>query len=351
MGDPSRRGGFVLVLVVALLLGLSLLGHGALLLARFDHAVARAGERLLQAAAEASRGMEAAGRVPASPGAVGTTVQVASEAGPGGSYRALRRSLDREWFLLEAEGRDPSGSAARRLVRPGWSLDPAARVASRSGVVEVALGAAVEVYGTVDGGAVRRLPGGTAGARCHSWSAVLDSLGVGSLPGVASVPLDPAGREALGLLGLDTLEARLPLLTGAWGTPSPLERMASCVDDPWNWGDPSSPGGACRERWVARADPGSLEVVGGVGQGLLMVRGDLVLSGDVRFRGLVLVGGRLTVADSGRIEGLVRAAGGIRVSAGARVEGSACAAVLALDAARGALGMSVYPEGGPWWVP
>lgn len=42
-----------------------------------------------------------------------------------------------------------------------------------------------------------------------------------------------------------------------------------------------------------------MSVVGGVGQGVLVVEGDLEMSGGFRFDGLIVIGGRLVTSGSG----------------------------------------------------
>ncbi|HUF26701.1 MAG TPA: hypothetical protein VMM18_06940 [Gemmatimonadaceae bacterium] len=76
-----------------------------------------------------------------------------------------------------------------------------------------------------------------------------------------------------------------------------------------NWGDidRSTP---CRDYFPLVHVGGDLMVVGGAGQGILVVDGDLVLSGGVRFSGAVLVRGSLRTSDGGgHVAGAVWVAG------------------------------------------
>lgn len=76
------------------------------------------------------------------------------------------------------------------------------------------------------------------------------------------------------------------------------------MSDTLNWGAPELPGSAC---WtylpVIHAD-GTLRIDdGGVGQGLLLVDGDLRLSEDFHFYGVAIVKGRAFLEDAASITG------------------------------------------------
>lgn len=91
-------------------------------------------------------------------------------------------------------------------------------------------------------------------------------------------------------------------------TPGPTYSSRECYRaDPGNWGDPARATTECgRYLPVVRA-LGDLEVDGGVGQGVLLVEGDLTLRGGAEFHGVILVGGKLTTAGLGaRVIGAVQ---------------------------------------------
>lgn len=69
--------------------------------------------------------------------------------------------------------------------------------------------------------------------------------------------------------------------------------------DPSNWGDPHDAMSDCGAYLPVLNVSGDLSIGGGVGQGVLLVDGDLVLSGGFVFHGLVLVTGRLETRGSG----------------------------------------------------
>lgn len=340
------RGGFVLVLVLVALLSLALLLQGGLVLARSEHAVARAGEGLLQARAQAGLAFArfAGHLLPDSARAA----HVLSGAGPGGRHELRARRLDREGWLLEAEGWDPDGTALHRLILPAWRLAPGARVLAQRAVVAVAPGAPVEGASRIAGLDLLH-DGDPPAPGCRSLDALLDSLSRG--PVAAAAPWSGDGPPALGMLDLEELRARIPVEVLGRGRPTSAVQYGRCSGGAWSWGDPREDAGPCRERWVARSSPGDLEVAGGSGQGLWVTAGDLVVGEGARLRGMAVVGGRLVVKEGARFEGLVRAAGGVAVDRASVVVGSACLASLALESADTLLGPAILSGGGPWWVP
>ena len=68
--------------------------------------------------------------------------------------------------------------------------------------------------------------------------------------------------------------------------------------DPRNWGDPAR-SGACGSYLPVVHAAGDLSVGGGVGQGVLIVDGDLQIGGAFAFAGLIVVAGQLSVAGDG----------------------------------------------------
>ncbi len=57
-----------------------------------------------------------------------------------------------------------------------------------------------------------------------------------------------------------------------------------------NWGNPENPGAACFDRFPIIHITGSAAIQsGGVGQGVLLVNGDLNLQGDFAFYGIIIV--------------------------------------------------------------
>jgi len=65
-----------------------------------------------------------------------------------------------------------------------------------------------------------------------------------------------------------------------------------------NWGDPAA-GSPCRSYLPVVHAPGNLSIGGGRGQGILLVEGDLTVSGGFHFAGVVFVLGRFAVEGAG----------------------------------------------------
>ncbi len=80
-----------------------------------------------------------------------------------------------------------------------------------------------------------------------------------------------------------------------------------------NWGDPSrsTPAGACESYFPIIHSQGSgyqMQLRGGSGQGILLVDGDLEISGDFTFYGPVIVRGKFVSKNSAKVHGAVMAA-------------------------------------------
>jgi len=91
-------------------------------------------------------------------------------------------------------------------------------------------------------------------------------------------------------------------------TPAPAVTGDQCqIAAMSNWGDPVNPMSPCASHYPMVAVSGNAVIEGGVGQGGLLVVGNLTIRAGFRFRGLVLVGGSLTVEGGGAwLEGAVQ---------------------------------------------
>ena len=78
---------------------------------------------------------------------------------------------------------------------------------------------------------------------------------------------------------------------------------------PTNWGNPENPGAACFDWYPVIHVTGNANIQsGGVGQGILLVDGDLDLRGNFAFYGIIIVQGRMETQGSGnRVYGGVMA--------------------------------------------
>ncbi|MCG6954804.1 MAG: hypothetical protein LJF04_02345 [Gemmatimonadetes bacterium] len=343
MSDQGRIGG-ALVLCVLLVLALGLLAHGALLMSREELAVSRAGLHVLQARAAADAGISAAvtGEGPGLPDSLPQAWRVPLLEGTvgGARYRVTASRLSREVWLAEADGAQGQGPWLAKEATALWSLDPVARVGAFRAVVEVGAEAATAGVTRVATADVFHSHPELDITECLPWGRALDSLASvsgGTLQPVASVAAagGTTSQPTLGLLDGDDLKSLASNTVAGRGTPTPSTGSGGCLTaDPWNWGDPEDDLSPCRDRMPLVAAEGDLMVEGGAGQGVLVVLGDLVVTGGGRFYGVVLVRGGLVVEQGAAVVGLVRAVGGITVGSDAEISGSACWALRSLTAAR-----------------
>ena len=164
-------------------------------------------------------------------------------------------------------------------------------------------------------------------------------------------PYNQYGGETWGTL---VARAQRRLAPGAVITPAPVITVATCdTSVATNWGEPRGTGPCMRHAPVILAQ-GSVELRGGRGQGLLLVDGDLTVSGGARFDGVVIVRDDLrTGPGGGLLRGAVLAADTAaapgdhpEVGDGLRVERAGCvvAGVLARQA-------RWRPVNGRAWLP
>ncbi|HUG42014.1 MAG TPA: hypothetical protein VMM12_16215 [Longimicrobiales bacterium] len=140
----------------------------------------------------------------------------------------------------------------------------------------------------------------------------------------------PAGRSFADLAaGADVVFAgntSIPTAVGPVSTGGTCDRSS-----PLNWGDPD-PGGPCSDYLPVIHAMGNLNLGGGgVGQGILLVDGDLRVTGPLRFNGLVVVLGSVDIGSFTTIAGALMVRNGTggtlqsTIAAPARVVYSACA--------------------------
>jgi len=348
--------GAVLAFVILLMLALLVLAHGALVASLSEVAGSRAAARDLELRGAARWALGVTLESP--PGPWRDTVSTWDirdlDLGPIGQVEAsgeLMR-LGAESWLLTGEASNPRGATAR-TGRLAWALDPLERVTALDGLVSVAPGGPVSLLGSADATRATEAAPPMPPDACEPWIAALrQRYAAAPLSLVADLP-DSAAAPALGLLTLPMLLQTAPVTVSGTGTPAPAEGRGAClVDAAWGWGDPDRPWGPCGDHLPMRAAEGDLVVSGGVGQGLLVVAGDLTLRDGVRLYGMVVVGGGLRVEGGSAFEGLVLAGGGVQLGEGSTLTGSACWAVRALAAQRDVLGrfLQVSTAGpiGPW---
>lgn len=266
-------------------------------------------------------------------------------------YRPTVTRLNETLFLVRAEGtrRGPSGQfLARRvlgtLVRletPG--VAPAAALTA-AGAVTLSQSATVDGRDGVPPGweaLCDSLGAGTAGIRVPPAALVSGGSGCESLGCVAGAPavardtlVSAASIELLGSATFDELAARADFRVGGTiGSAGPRatgSMPARCVTaDSLNWGEPWVGGGvaACAGYFPVIYAPADLRLTGGRGQGVLLVTGNLELSGGAEFNGpVVVLGAMRSVGSGGTLRGGLLVAGAAVDLAGySRVVTSSCA--------------------------
>jgi len=337
------------VIVVLVMLAVTALAHGLLTLSRFEYQAARAGEDHLASRLAAEAGvrlvlLEEVDSAGASTPPWTHAISLAGSIG-GADYSARLVRLSREMWLAEGTG-SRGGIMPLRSGLVAWRLDPVARVVSTAAAILHEFGASVSIAGAVDASSFLDAPAISPPGGCDEWSAALDSLLLAR--SVTTTRAVAAGANTLlGHLSMDSLMARVPQRVSGHGTPGPVVLNGICQTGvPWNWGDPGETAGPCAGHMVSLAADGDLVLEGGIGQGLVIVRGDLVLA-DTQFFGVLVVEGSVTISGGGRIEGVVHATDGVTVGVNAAVLGSGCwaAAALATKAVR-----SLSPVGGSSWI-
>jgi hypothetical protein len=331
--------GAALVAVVLITLALFAIAHGLLALALGELAASRAAARHLEARAAAE---SAVNRVLDEQGAAWLDSTAVGEARPLGAWTGGRaRSTAMAWRIATEswwiEGSGRIGLPEARTARLGWAADPLTRVLDLAAALSVRDSVPLALGGTIEAGGPTSVDPPLDPRDCDPWIAELDAR-------YAARPLSPVATFAdtlptLGRLRFAELLAAAEMTVSGSGSPVPVEAAGACsVGEPWNWGDPERPWLPCGPYLPLRAAAGTLDVLGGVGQGLLVVDGDLVLRGGARFYGLVIARGALVLEADARLVGMAIAAGGARLAPGSVLHASACWATRALAAQRATLG-------------
>jgi hypothetical protein len=163
------------------------------------------------------------------------------------------------------------------------------------------------------------------------------------VPVVVDTLIGPPTFTTFGPVTFDELAARaVREVAGSVGPLAPSAANGGCdIGAASNWGEPSTGAGSVAECFgfmpIIHA-AGNLSLAGGRGQGVLLVGGDLELSGGTEFAGVVVVLGRVTTSGAGgHVTGtlLVGGTGTSSVGVESRVEYSSCAVFRALAANAG----------------
>ena len=304
---------------------------GSFFIATQEQAVGRNSVRLQQAfsAAEEGAQLQMANWESATYNAmiVGDSVTFSGTLSTGtGWYRGSIRRLSDMMFLVRSEGFNRDSTTRQQLG-----------LLARLRPIEVTVRSALATTGTTD------LRGSSlvSGHDVNPPDTEGCDLGA-SLPGVTTsgtitgncgtdciegsdpkVDYDPTLTNdsllTFGDLTFDDLEALATVTytstsaTGQQVEPS-VTADGRCNTSNWrNWGEPHVSGGvdACRDHFPIIYITGSLKVTGVRGQGILVVDGDLDVSGDLEFYGVIIVRGNLRAATgTPLLNGTIVAGGG-----------------------------------------
>ena len=322
--------------MLLLIVAVTLLGHGALVLAQAQLDVSIAARAMLTARLSAEAGVVQAmahSHVWPAPESLWRPQAIQEHTfGPYGRFTVSATAIDPELALWVGTGAHTAHAGTYRVGRMAWRLTPASRLAAAEGVVMSGGTLSIAVAATVDGANLSRPPSAWTEADCAPFvEALAWAVPGGRLPQWAVLAVDSGAVPPLGHLDGPALADRSRMTASGVITPRPAEVAGVCrVEDTSNWGDPSRAGG-CRDHFVLATSSGDVTLVGGQGQGVLAVGGSLRLEGASRFAGVLLIAGDLALAQGARIDGLVRAGGSVSLSDSTRIVGSGCAVLAALD--------------------
>jgi len=224
--------------------------------------------------------------------------------------RGVLRRLSQGLFLLEVTAGDPTAPGSDAVaVHLGWLLGvrpvavspPPAALTARGAVV---LGAGALVDGRDAPGTSwpECAPGdsGRAGLATNGPVTALAGASVsGYPPAVRLGPEEDSALSASQARWFAELASQAVVVgrRGVWAT-SPVASDWHCdVSVVTNWGGPDLRS-ACDTYFPIIRVTGDLSLLSGLGQGILLVEGDLEVQGDYSFWGLVLVQGRLRAVKS-----------------------------------------------------
>ncbi len=354
-GTEERRRGALLPVLLLLIVAVTLLGHGALVLAQAHLEVSIVARALLIARLSAEAGVvqamvDSAHWSLAGPPWLPRAVHEGT-LGPFGRFEVSVTAIDEELALWIGTGEHAAHAGTYRVGRLAWQLAPARRLAAAEAVVMSGGTLSTAVAATVDGSDLTQPPLDWTEEACAPFAeSVAAAVPSGRLEPWAILAVDSGAVPPLGLLDWAVLVDRSRKVPPGAVTPLPTELAGVCRSElATNWGDPSR-AGACRDYFVLVTTLGDLTLAGGVGQGVLAVNGSLRLEGAGRFSGVVLVAGDLSLAQGTRIDGLVRTGGSVSLSDSSRIVGSGCAVLAALGRLD-VLRRPVVIPGGSWVSP
>jgi len=247
------------------------------------------------------------------------TMPTVTTLGGNASYTATLRRLNGTIFMVRADGRQafPGGALrGRRQVSRLVRLD----------IPQIAMNAAITtrtgltVSGSSDVSGIDSIPNGW-GAFCPPAGATVPGIrdssgnvsttgacaGASCIVGSPQILTDPTVNSntfsQFGSTNFAQLAARANFtVNGTINSIAPAVTGSPSVCDysvTTNWGAPLAPTSPCGSYFPIIYAPGNVRLTGGAGQGILLVQGDLDVSGGVEFYGPVIVLGSVTSTGQG----------------------------------------------------
>lgn len=268
-----------------------------------------------------------------------------------GSYSGAVQRLSNELFLVTVTGNDPTLSARQRLGQFARlqliDMDIQAALTTRG---PTRIGGSAEIDGSDAAPAGWACGTETdttkAGIRLPSGSDLTTNggcSGASCIDGNPAVEADSTIADSTffqyGDADWDDLVsmATITLPPGSYRI-EPEITAGACTTSVTNWGDPVTPSSPCFGRFPIIYAQADLTINQDLGQGILLVEGDLHVQGGFQFYGITIVKGRLkTTGTGGHFHGAVMAANidleDNTVLGNALVEYSSCTVQKALTAA------------------
>ncbi len=330
--DHRDERGFALLTVIFALVIIALLSTAGLFASHQELRIASAGENAEEALRVAENGIASvlAEWDPVSMDSLANweaDTLTGTISGEGNWQVEVIRLSERSYFV-RGRGQVYRGGTLQSQVgrtvgittaRPSMVLEPPSALLAR-GATEVRGGAEVDGYDDIppewsdvcDAGTLSDMPGIMTDDASN-----VTTVGGGTIDGSPAVDEDPTiDDDTFTQFGEMSWEELTDMATvhvsGAINTTEPDSTAAGrCIkSNDLNWGNPLNPTAACGTYYPVIHATGSELLIqsGGVGQGILLVDGDLDLRGDFVFHGIVIVQGNFETQGSGnRIHGAVMA--------------------------------------------
>ncbi len=330
-----RDRGIALPAAVFALIVIAALVAGAFFVSIQEHRLATGTRRMVGASGSAEAGLaelvrtwepRAAATLPAYPAGSLALGWRATPLGTG-AYQGVMYKLNEHLYLMGVTGRDAAPSGPGReapvsrlglIARVRAPAFPAGAALTTRGALVVRDAVAIDGRDAVPNAtwAGCALEPDSAAIRLNGALTLLGSPAItGSPPVAVDTTLGDTTFDRFGDVTYQELAARadVTLPAGSY-VPGPSVVSGACVAGETNWGDGADRGAPCGGHRPVVHVLGDLSVTGGQGQGILLVDGDVDISGPFEYFGVVLARGVLRVGDAG--SGAARLWGAVLVASG-----------------------------------